>query len=301
MGRGEKVRANLVLLEIRLLHFSQGVFQVAEHELLDLVVVRGPHFLDSQADADALEHANETNLPRASCWTSEILPFETPGGSSWSPLGRSCALVCQWTWKRKWWFTSVNGTSVRPQKDLLRKSDDFDLTYLCRNGISNWKIDQKGKYQLINQSAVLCVHVDGHTHPVGGGKEGTEVIHLIWPQPACLLVCACVCASLCVLMASTRGVWWVFNWSILILQPFENRQMGDEVCLGRASDGVRGNESAGTICGYIKCLHLRFSEHQTWGYGTAGQTGWRTRLRSSSQSPVTQADNRKKLLLKTKS
>lgn len=37
----------LVLVEIRLLHFSQGVFQVAEHKLLDLAVVCGPHFLDS--------------------------------------------------------------------------------------------------------------------------------------------------------------------------------------------------------------------------------------------------------------
>lgn len=55
----------LVLVEIRLLHFSQGVFQVAEHKLLNLVVVCGPHFLDShivRRNTDALECANETNL-----------------------------------------------------------------------------------------------------------------------------------------------------------------------------------------------------------------------------------------------
>lgn len=49
----------LILVEIRLLHFSQGVFQVAEHKLLNLVVVRGPHLLDSQKTTDVLEHANE--------------------------------------------------------------------------------------------------------------------------------------------------------------------------------------------------------------------------------------------------
>ena len=43
-----------------------------------------------------------------------------------------------------------------------------------------------------------------------------------------------------------------FNWSILILQPFENTQMGDEVGLGRASDRVVWDESAGTICGNVK-------------------------------------------------
>lgn len=48
-------------------------------------------------------------------------------------------------------------------------------------------------------------------------------------------------------MASTRGVWWVFNWSILILQPFENIQMGEEEeCLGRALDGEVDVESTGT-------------------------------------------------------
>lgn len=56
---------------------------------------------------------------------------------------------------------------------------------------------------------------------------------------------------MCILMASTRGVWWVFNWSILIPQPFESRQMGEDGCLGRASDGEPGrgwggSESAGT-------------------------------------------------------
>lgn len=35
----EKAGGHLILVEIRLLHFSQGVFQVAEHELLNLVAV----------------------------------------------------------------------------------------------------------------------------------------------------------------------------------------------------------------------------------------------------------------------
>lgn len=36
----------LILVEIGLFHFSQGVFQVAKHEFLNLVVVCGPHFLE---------------------------------------------------------------------------------------------------------------------------------------------------------------------------------------------------------------------------------------------------------------
>lgn len=60
----------LVLVEIRQLHFSQGVFQVAEHKLLNLVVVCGPHFLDSHTNTGALEHANETNLQWTTCPTA---------------------------------------------------------------------------------------------------------------------------------------------------------------------------------------------------------------------------------------
>lgn len=51
----------LVLVEIGLLHFSQGVFQVGEHKLLNLAAVGGPHFLDSYADTDASGRARETN------------------------------------------------------------------------------------------------------------------------------------------------------------------------------------------------------------------------------------------------
>ena len=164
-----------------------------------------------------------------------------------------------------------------------------------------------------------CLKKDEHRHPVGGwvvrlGEEGTEVVHLIWPQLACLLiwvhvsvyVCVCVCVCLCVclcvcvyvLMASTKGVCWVFNWSILISQPFESRQMGRGV--GTPWQGIRWGAGGWkcrdrTICGYTKWLHLRFSERRTWGCGRAGQTDWRTRLRSSARSPVkTRGDARGK-------
>lgn len=56
-------------------------------------------------------------------------------------------------------------------------------------------------------------------------------------QPACLPACLLISECVCVLIASTRGVWWVFNRSILISKPFESRQMGEEGYLGRASDG----------------------------------------------------------------
>lgn len=55
-----------------------------------------------------------------------------------------------------------------------------------------------------------------------------------------------LCKCLCVLMASTRGVLGgVFYRSILILQLFENRQMGQEGWLGSASDGVWGMKALG--------------------------------------------------------
>lgn len=44
--RGERMCAYLILVEIGLFHFSQGVFQVAKHEFLNFVVVRGPYFLE---------------------------------------------------------------------------------------------------------------------------------------------------------------------------------------------------------------------------------------------------------------
>lgn len=99
----------LVLVEIRLLHFSQGVFQVAEHKLLNLVVVCGPHFLDSHTNTDSIGawKWNKSAMNYVSNGP-ETLPFETPGGSPWSRRGRSSVLVCQWTWQKKWWFTSVN-------------------------------------------------------------------------------------------------------------------------------------------------------------------------------------------------
>ena len=40
-----------------------------------------------------------------------------------------------------------------------------------------------------------------------------------------------------------------FNRSILISEPFENRQMGEEWCLGRASDG--GGGASVNTCTYV--------------------------------------------------
>lgn len=44
----------LILVEIGLFHFSQGVFQVAKHEVLNLVVVCGPYFLELHTKTDVL-------------------------------------------------------------------------------------------------------------------------------------------------------------------------------------------------------------------------------------------------------
>lgn len=44
----------LILVEIGLFHFSQGVFQVAKHEFLNLVVVCGPNFLELHTKTDVL-------------------------------------------------------------------------------------------------------------------------------------------------------------------------------------------------------------------------------------------------------
>lgn len=84
----------LILVEIGLLYFSQWVFQVAEHEFLDLVAVRGPYFLDLNTDKDLTDTAGENS---ATSWTrsGSELPFETLGERSLSPRGRSSALVCQ--------------------------------------------------------------------------------------------------------------------------------------------------------------------------------------------------------------
>lgn len=84
----------LILVEIGLLYFSQGVFQVAEHEFLDLVAVRGPHFLDLYTDKDLMDIAGENS---AMSWTrsGSELPFETLGENPLSHRGRSSALVCQ--------------------------------------------------------------------------------------------------------------------------------------------------------------------------------------------------------------
>lgn len=73
-------------------------------------------------------------------------------------------------------------------------------------------------------------------HPVRWGRA----LRLSILSDPCLPAFLAVCVCLCVLMASTREVWWVFSWCILILKPFEDGQMGDEVSLGRASDGVLG-------------------------------------------------------------
>lgn len=54
---GGRMCAYLILVEIGLLHFSQGVFQVAKHELLNFVVVRGPYFLESHINTDAQQCA----------------------------------------------------------------------------------------------------------------------------------------------------------------------------------------------------------------------------------------------------
>lgn len=72
----------LILVEIGLFHFSQGVFQVAKHEFLNLVVVCGPYFLESQTNTDVLPHAmkqihliNKFNIPG-------LLPSESRGENS---------------------------------------------------------------------------------------------------------------------------------------------------------------------------------------------------------------------------
>lgn len=54
---GERMCAYLVLVEIGLFHFSQGVFQVAKHEFLNFVVVGGPYFLESRINTDAQQCA----------------------------------------------------------------------------------------------------------------------------------------------------------------------------------------------------------------------------------------------------
>lgn len=51
-GCDERMCTHLILVEIGLFHFSQGVFQVAKHEFLNLVVVCGPYFLESHTNTD---------------------------------------------------------------------------------------------------------------------------------------------------------------------------------------------------------------------------------------------------------
>lgn len=90
-------------------------------------------------------------------------------------------------------------------------------------------------------------------------------------------------------MASTRGVWRFFltgpYWSGSHLRV--DRWGGGRV----PWQGIRWGGGGWkcwdrTMSAATKCPHLRFSDHQTWGRGRAGRTGWRTRLHSSSLSPV---------------
>lgn len=53
-GGDERTCTYLILVEIGLFHFSQGVFQVAKHEFLNLVVVCGPYFLELHTKTDVL-------------------------------------------------------------------------------------------------------------------------------------------------------------------------------------------------------------------------------------------------------
>lgn len=92
----ERMCTYLILVEIGLFHFSQGVFQVAKHEFLNLVVVCGPYFLESHINTDVLQCAtreihqmNQFNVP-------ESLPSESRGENSWSLQGRFSDLAYQW-------------------------------------------------------------------------------------------------------------------------------------------------------------------------------------------------------------
>lgn len=168
---GEAVmRVYLVLVEIRLLHFSQGVFQVAEHELLNFAVVCCPQFLDSHT-----KHTYWSKQIKKICgeiskgprditfWDSRRKPWKSSREIFCSGLSMNLAekaMVCI-------------STDVRVCDNIEINCVSLVLIYLCINGISIWKNGaKKGKFQFINVHAVLSVyvvsHVDWHWHPVEG-------------------------------------------------------------------------------------------------------------------------------------
>lgn len=71
---GERTCEYLVLVEIGLFHFSQGVFQVAKHEFLNFVVVRGPYFLESRINTDAQQCAMR-EIHRTNLLNSPVVTF----------------------------------------------------------------------------------------------------------------------------------------------------------------------------------------------------------------------------------